>query len=221
VWGLFQNGCIATDLVNGARIIDDQNTAQIDPDTLKILVRHMVDKMVHSVDINVGLHPQADLVAVSDWSYGFPAPLGRAVTYRLYAFHDDGVLADVDFQFTFTVRFAWASDDMALFDAPQRTLTAALIDGSLNVESVEGIPVDFSANLSQAMLAPMTVATVPVDEPGMNPPVRVIVDMFINPAGGLAFPLNPFGNPGSMGAGSFGPIVQQKLDDIVQGLLES
>jgi hypothetical protein len=221
VWGLFEHGAIANDMMHGARVLDAESKASIDGDTLKTLVHKMVDKLVHSVDINVGLHPNIDVVSVSGWSYGFPDPLDPAITYRIFAFRDMGlILPDIDFHIAFALRFTW-TPSMDFFDGPVRDLAAQIVDGSLIVETVEGLPVDFPVQLGAAMQAPTTIATIPVDFPGVNPPIRVVLDVASNPNAGLDFLLNPYGLPSTDGNGRFGPEVQVQIDAIVSQLLSS
>ena len=113
----------------------DPHVARIPADTLKQLVRHIIDTKVHKHDINVGLQAQVDIVGVSDWEHGFEGSLRRAITYRMYAFHDDGIAPDVDFAFHFSLRFEWASEADALFDGPDRTLVAELVDDTIVLDS--------------------------------------------------------------------------------------
>lgn len=220
-WGLFENGCIASNFKSPAMIVAGLNLAQIKAEDLKTLVRHLIDKKIHAHDIHVGLQPNIDIISVSDWQHGFESTARRAITYRLFAFRDTGlVLPDLNFAFDVTIRFGWASDATSLFDGPSRTLVAELVGDVVLVSAgVEGV--DLLLLFGQihdsigADFAALEVATVPVELRGANPPLRVILEMIVTKEGAMQFKLNPFGS------GNFGPDTQNQIDSLVDVLLAS
>lgn len=50
---------------------------------------------------------------------------------------------------------------------------------------------EIQVNLGADFATPLEVAAIPVDFPGMNPPLRVILDLLVDSNGGIEFPLNP------------------------------
>ena len=224
-WGLFENGCIAT-TPNGLPIVcGPGSTATVSADTLKTLVRHIADNKVHEHDINVGLQPDVDIVNVSDWQSGLDESGRRMITYRLYAFKDTGVLLpDVHIRILVKIQFDWKRDDLSLFDGSVQTLVARLpqtpgVDNpGIETATEAGIPVafgsqDFGVNDS------LELGAIPVDSPGVQPPVRAVLDMIVTPAGDLQLFTNPSGLFGT--GGDLGPEVQQRLDAKVADLLAS
>lgn len=229
VWGLFENGCIASKFTAPAVIVaGPDNTAEVDPDTLKTMVRHAIDKKLHEKDINVGLHPGIDIVGVSDWQHGFGASGRRIIVFRLFGFKDMGaILPDADFTFDVPLQFGWADDPMALVDEGARTLSARVV-GNITVAniSVTSIPVFELVNaLVDVLVDPSApaitnvfqVADVPVQTAINNDPVRVILEMLVTPEGGMRFFCNPFSPLG----GSFGAEVQLQINDLVASFLDS
>jgi hypothetical protein len=211
-WGIFEKGAIASNLAGQAQLCGPLDMATVSKDDLKTLVRKQADKSVHAQDINVGLQPEIDISNVSDWQFGFPASGGRIITYTLHAFKDTGlVLPDVNFTVEIGVQFGFTSEP-SFVDPSAQTLIA-----TTNGADVEGVTFWFIpiAHGSQEVVGPSTYAlgSVPMELPNQDPPVRVILDVIVSEGGDLTFLTNP------IGAGNFGPIVQQKLDAMVSALL--
>lgn len=229
VWGLFENGCIASNFTAPAMVVDGvDNTAEIDADTLKRLVRHVVDKKVHERDINVGLHPGIEILRVSDWQHGFGASRRRIITFRLFGFKDMGaILPDADFTFDVPLQFGWTDDPMAFVDESPRSLAANLVGGiSIANISVTSIPILELVNvLTDVIFAPSApdvgktfpVAQIPVEKVINGDAVRVVLEMIVTTQGGIRFFCNPFSPLG----GTFGSEVQVQINDRVSDILSS
>jgi hypothetical protein len=218
VWGLFEAGCIASNLSDQPKICGSPDTATITADDLKTLVRHFIDKAVHKNDVNIGLQPEIDIIHVSDWQKGLEESLRRKVTYRLFPFKDMGlVLPDVKMTLEVDIQFDWEKEP-SLYEGPSQTLIAVLPDPPV-VPDVTILGIPLAHGYAYPVDATMyVVSAVPVDLPGSEGVVRVILDMIVTPAGGLQFFTNPYGlGPG----GSFGPKVQQEIDDHIGELLRS
>jgi len=229
VWGLFENGCIASKFTAPAVVVDGvDNTAEITADNLKTMVRHAIDKKIHEGDNNLGLHPGIEIVGLSEWQHGFGASGRRIITFRLFGFKDMGlVLPDVDFTFDVPLQFGWADDPQALIDDSSRTLTAR-VAGNISVGnlSVTSIPVLELVNVLLNVLAnpsaPDTadlfqIADVPVQTVINGDPVRVIMEMLVTTEGSMRFFCNPFSPLG----GTFGSEVQVQINTQVSNFLSS
>jgi hypothetical protein len=228
VWGLFENGCIASNFTAPAVVVaGSDNTAGIDRDTLQTVVRHAIDKKIHEKDINVGLHPGIAIARVSDWQHGFGASGRRIITFRLRGFKDMGaILPDVDFTFEVPLQFGWADDPMSFTDPGSRTLGARVV-GNIAVFniSVTSIPVLELLNVLADALAPsppqitdtFQLAPIPVEKIINGDPVRIILEMLVTPEGGMRFFCNPFSPLG----GVFGPEVQLQINAQVTNFLDS
>src|SRR5215469_160740 len=229
VWGLFENGCIASNFKAPAVVVSGvDNTAVIDADTLKTMVRHAIDKKIHEHDINVGLHPGIEIVHVSDWQHGFGASGRRIITFRLFGFKDMGaILPDANFTFDVPLQFGWADDPNALVDDVARTLIARLI-GNITIAniSVTSIPILELVNVLTDLLvdpsAPnvgttFQVGQVPVEQVINGDAVRVIMEMIVETGGSLRF----FCNPSTPFGGTFGSEVQLQINSKVSDFLSS
>jgi hypothetical protein len=229
VWGLFENGCIASNFTAPAVVVAGvDNTAEIAADTLKTMVRHAIDKKIHEKDVNIGLHPGIEIVGVSDWQHGFGASGRRIITFRLFGFKDMGaILPDADFTFDVPLQFGWADDPMAFVDEGSRSLTAQVVGGiAVGNISVTSIPILELVNvLTDVLVNPsapnvpntVQVADVPVQTVINNDPVRVVLEMLVTPEGSMRFFCNPFSPLG----GSFGSEVQLQINDLVASFLDS
>jgi hypothetical protein len=225
VWSLFENGCIASTPAGPAIACGPDDSATIPADKLKQLVRHFSDKAIHRRPDNLGLQPQVDIVAVSDWQHGLDNSGRRIVTYRLYGFKDMGaILPDANFTVLIDIQFDWKPNDLELSDAPTQTLIAKLpqVPGRDNprIENLTelGIPIAFGSQ-DFGVGDFVELATIPVDYPGLASHLRFILDMIVSPTGDVQIFTNPFGLLGT--GGSFGPFVQQQIDQRMDGLLAS
>jgi LGFP repeat len=120
-WSLFQNGAILSKGSAAATAL----AADITPAELRGLIRTFVDRGLKQASSDLGLEAQVDLLAVSGWSYGFWQSQSRTVTFRLYGFHDNGILPDSTFEIEIRLRFALAWP-MAFTYPTHKTLIAAL-----------------------------------------------------------------------------------------------
>jgi hypothetical protein len=127
-WGLFENGAILSSNDGAAIAV----TADVAPDALRGLVRRQFDQQVHQSPDNVGLQPQVDMIAVSDWTYSLTRSGGRKITFRLYGFHDNGLLPDTNFRADIQLGFdlVWPNQ---FAEAVKKTLVAGLF--SVNVQA--------------------------------------------------------------------------------------
>src|SRR6266481_3255957 len=228
VWGLFENGCIASNFTAPPVVVAGlENTAEIPADTLKTMVRHAIDKKIHKSDTNVGLDPGIDSIGVSDWQHGFGSSGRRIITFRLSGFKDMGaILPDVNFKFFVPLQFGWADDPFAFVDGGSRSLIAQVV-GNIHVSniSVTSIPELQLVNVLTDILAPrpstptdeFRVTDVPVQVTINGDPVRTILEMLVTPEGSMRFFCNPFSPLG----GSFGTTVQSKINDAVTNFLDS
>jgi hypothetical protein len=101
-WCLFQNGGLFAVAGAGATCV----TADIPPDRLRSMIRSFFDPRLKAANSDLGLEAQTDLVAVSNWSYGFWAAMPRMLTFGLHGFHDNGVLPDTTFDLQIRLRFS-------------------------------------------------------------------------------------------------------------------
>ena len=229
VWGLFENGCIASNFIEPAVVVAGvDNTAEIAADDLKTMVRHAIDKKIHEKDVNIGLHPGIEILRASDWQHGFGSSGRRIITFRLFGFKDMGaILPDADFTFDVPLQFSWADDPMALFDESPRALIAQVIGGiAVGNISVTSIPILELVNaLTDVLVSPSAPDTpntfrvndVLVEKVINGDPVRIILEMIVTPEGGMRFFCNPFSPLG----GSFGSEVQLQINDLVANFLDS
>jgi hypothetical protein len=223
-WSLFENGCIASAPTGPPLTCGPGNTATISAGDLKTMIRHIADKKIHAKDINVGLEAQVDIVNVSDWQHDVDASGQRMIAYRLHAFKDNGLLLpDAKITILMTIQFNW-KPELTFLDPAVQTLEARFpqfpnVDNP-GVESVSevGIPIAFGSQ-DFGVGDSIDVASIPVDLPGVQPAVRIILDIAVTPAGDLQFFTNPLGLLGT--GGDFGPVVQQQLDQQVAAFLAS
>lgn len=101
-WSLFQNGAV----VENSEGTQPALAAELTPDELRFVVRRFFDQELHRSPDNVGLQPQIDMLAVSDWSPDFWLARGRTVSFRLHGFRDNGLLNDTDFTIDIRLRFS-------------------------------------------------------------------------------------------------------------------
>ncbi|MGG5260332.1 LGFP repeat-containing protein [Phycicoccus avicenniae] len=122
-WTLFENGAVVQTKDGHAPAVH----ADITPEDLKAVVRRFVDDGVRASPDNVGLHPQSEIVGVSDWSWDFRSSTPRAVTYAVHGFHDNGLWADTDFKILLTLSFGlvWADSTV---EPGTKTVVARLRD---------------------------------------------------------------------------------------------
>jgi hypothetical protein len=219
LWGLFENGCIASTNSGPPIMCGNLDLAIITADTLKGLVRHMADQLVHRKRTDVGLHPQIDIVGVSDWQPKIDSSGRRVVTYRLYGFKT-GAVKDTNVTVIVKVQFDWKAE--SIIDQATQTLVAVFpeVPQIESATTILGIPVavgsqDFGIDAGDSI----DVADVLVEAPGQQPAVRVVLDMLVTTAGDLQFFTNPYGLTGK--GGNFGPEAQKKLDDQIATLMSS
>jgi len=101
-WCLFENGSLFAIAGAAATALH----ADITPDQLRTMVRSFFDQKLKAADSSLGLQPQTELLAVSDWTYGFWAASPRMVTIALHGFHDNGPLPDTNFDLQLRLRFS-------------------------------------------------------------------------------------------------------------------
>lgn len=221
-WSLFENGCIASDPTGPPLICGPGNTATISADDLKTMLRHVADKKIHAKDLNVGLEAQVDIVRVSDWQHDIGASGQRMITYRLHAFKDNGLLVpDAKITILMTIQFDW-KPELAFIDGAVQTLAARFpqfpnVDNP-GIESISeiGIQIAFGSQ-DFGVDDSIDLTTIPVDLPGVQPAVRIVLDIAMTPAGAIELFTNPLGLLGT--GGDFGPAVQQQLDQKVAAFL--
>lgn len=120
-WSLFQNGA----LFSKGNAAGTALAAELSPDALKNLIRTFFDRGLKQNSEDLGLEAKVDLLSVSGWDYGFWWSVPRAITYRLYGFHDNGWLPDTTFEIEIRLRFGLASS-MSFTYPTYRSLTASL-----------------------------------------------------------------------------------------------
>lgn len=84
-WCLFQNGALFSIAGAGATA----TVVDITPDQMRSKIRTFFDLALKAKDPQLGLEAQVDLVAVSDWSYGFWAAAPRSITFGLHGFRNN------------------------------------------------------------------------------------------------------------------------------------
>jgi hypothetical protein len=127
-WCLFENGAILSSKDGKAVAL----AADIKADQLQTLVRAQFAQQMQKSPDNVGLHPQIDTLSIGDWSYGFWKSVGRKITYRLYGFHDNGLVAP-DTNFTADVELGFDLVWPDQFSEPDpKTLVAGLFSVNVN-----------------------------------------------------------------------------------------
>lgn len=205
MWTVFQNGAIFSS-PDGT---DIAVAAEVSPDQMRVLVRKKFDEAFHKSPKNIGLQPNAEILAVTDWGYGFWASRPRLITFRLHGFRDNGLLPDTDFELDSQLLFTttWQT---GFTDPTEKTIVAEL--GALTV-SAHG---PFSGEVANGVLSgvqdefkqPQEVAHLPV---GKTPD---IIGILVTRNGGLQILLNPLPE-------GFGPIRQsetlKKIDDLING----
>ena len=216
VWVLFENGCIASKPDGNSVSCGPNDIATIPADTLKTLVHHLADKLIHQQDINVGLQPQIDIESVSDWQHSIDASGRRIITYRLYSFKDMGLLLpDVNVRIALEVQFDWKNVP-SFTDDPAPTLIAVFPTPPVTESrDIDGVPIA-TGSVAYDIGDSVDVSAIPVDLPPGE--TRVILDIIVSPAGDLQFFTNPFG---FAAGGSFGQAAQQQIDQKVGELLNS
>ncbi len=205
MWTVFQNGAI----FSSSDGTDIAVAAEVSPDQMRALVRKKFDEAFHKSPNNIGLHPKAEILAVSDWGYGFWASRPRLITFRLHGFRDNGLLPDTDFELDAKLLFrtTWQP---GFTDPTEKTIVVEL--GALSVRA-QGIASEEVANgvsrgVQDEFKQPQEVARLPV---GKFPD---IIDILVTRDGGLQILLNPLPE-------GFGPIRQsealKKIDDLING----
>lgn len=222
-WNLFEHGAVVTT----HSITDQAPVATITPEQLRYLVHRAVDNAVHKLPNNIGLFPQIETLAVSDFVPDMVASRGRAVTFKLHGFHDNGLAGDTNFSFWFTLRFALSIDPGSFTDPWFRTLQVELLPDSVGID-VEGISGwfvsgdDYKSKIEDGFHQNASIKAFPVttylDPSQPAPPhsqVRlVIIDVQVNALGGLDFLLSPE-SPVPGANGSYQPMVQRTINDFV------
>ena len=224
VWNLFENGAI----VRTKTVTDVAGVASITLEQLRHLIRRAVDNAVHKLPNNIGLHPEIETTSVSGWDGSMTFSRGRAVTFQLHGFHDNGLVGDTNFTFSFTLRFYLSSDPMDFVDPWFRSLRVDLIPGSVNIDvlGISGWFVsgdDYKNQIESQFSRLADIQEFPVttfiDRSAAPPPhdqvKLIIIDVVTTAAGGLDFlvtPEPPF--PGT--DGSFLPLIQQRINSFVE-----
>lgn len=205
MWTVFQNGAIFSS-PDGT---DTAVVAEVSPDQMRALVRRKFDEAFHKSPNNIGLQPNAEILAVTDWGYGFWASRPRLITFRLHGFRDNGLLPDTDFELDAQLLFT-TTWQPGITDPTEKTIVAEL--GALTV-SAHGLSSDEVANgvlggVQEEFKQPQEVAHLPV---GKTPD---IIGILVTGNGGLQVLLNPLPE-------GVGPIRQsealKKIDDLVNG----
>lgn len=220
VWNLFENGAI----VQTKNMAEVAGVASITPEQLRHLIRRAVDNAVHKLPDNIGLHPEIESTSVSGWD----GSRGRAVTFQLHGFVDNGLAGDTNFTFPFALRFYLSSDPMTFVDSWFRGLRVDLIPGSVNIDvlGISGWFVsgnDYKQKIESQFVQLADIQEFPVTtytDKSMKAPLDdqvklVIIDIVTTAAGGLDFLVSP--EPPILGTdGSFVPLIQQKIDSFVE-----
>jgi hypothetical protein len=223
-WNLFENGAIVTT----RDFTDKAHVARLMPDRLRYVVHRAVDNAVHKLPDNIGLYPDIETTGVSGWEGDFFASRGRAISFKLHGFHDNGpIVGDTEFHFWFSLRFGLSSDPGSFTDPWFRSLQAELIPGSVGID-VSGISGwfvsgdDYKQKIEEGFQQNATVNVFPVTtyfDATQPPPPHdqvklVIIDIMATADGGIDFLVSP--EPPFAGTtGSWAPVVQEKINDFV------
>jgi hypothetical protein len=222
-WNLFEHGAVVTT----HNVTDLAPVASIAPDQLRYLVHRAVDSAVHQLPDNIGLFPEVETLGVSDFVPDMVASKGRAVTFKLHGFHDNGLAGDTNFSFWFTLRFGLSVDATSFTDPWFRALQVELLPDSVGID-IEGISGwfvsgdDYKQKIEAGFQQHAQIKSFPVttyQDPAQPAPphaqVRlVIIDVQVNDQGGLDFLLSPE-SPVPGAQGSYQPIVQRTINDFV------
>lgn len=121
-WSFFQNGAILASN-DGC---DVALVAELSAVDLRRVIRTQFDTRFHASPNNIGLQPEVDTLSVTDWDYGFWVSKSRAITFRLYGFHDNGLLPDTNFTMDVKLTFGLAHPD-TFTEATSQTLIVGLL----------------------------------------------------------------------------------------------
>jgi hypothetical protein len=204
LWTLFQNGAIVQTPDGVAVAL----AATVSPDGLRRVIRQKFDVEIHKSPENIGLHPNVDTIAVSNWGYDFWASRQRLVTLTLHGFHDNGLAPDTDFELTVTLLFGLTWEPS--FTEPTFKTLIVGLQGQVSV-SAHGLGHDTIAKgVAQAVVdAFQQPFRVTDDLPTSSPDV---IGMLVTSDGGLQVLLNPLPED----AGNFRLLVaQRKINDLV------
>lgn len=204
LWSLFQNGAIVQTPDGVAMAL----AATISPDGLRRFVRQQFDQAIHKSPENIGLQPNVDTIAVSNWGYDFWASRQRLITLTLHGFHDNGLAPDTDFELTVTLLFGLTWEPS--FTEPGIKTLIVGLQGQVSV-TAHGLGHDTIANAVAKGVAgvfqqPINIIDIPT---GTSPD---FISILVTPDGGLQILLNPLPEL----AGNFRrAFAQQKINDLV------
>jgi hypothetical protein len=185
LWSLFQNGAIVSTPDGPAPAV--ALAAEVSPDCLRSLVRQQFDQAFHKSPDNIGLQPNVETIAVSDWTGDFWASGPRMITFRLHGFHDNGLAPDTNFSIDAQLRFGltWPP---TFTEPATKTLVVEL--GNLSV-TANGLSSDAVAHgvangIEAAFQQPISILDIPV---GSFPPD--FIGLLVTQGGSLQFLMNP------------------------------
>jgi hypothetical protein len=216
LWSLFQNGAIMSTPEFSEGVVhlpagtEVTLTSDIPPDALRRLVRKKFDEGFHKSPDNVGLQPQVETLAVSDWSYGFWASRPRMITFRLHGFRDNGLAPDTDFELEVRLRFglSWSPT----FTEPVTKSVVVELD-SVSVTAHGPGSGSVADGVSQGVAdqfgEPQVIADIPVGGSLTGRPPDYI-GLLVTMNGGLQILVNPIGP---------GMARKQLADNTIEGLI--
>lgn len=211
VWNVFQNGAIVS-TPDGTAVAF---AAEVGPEQLRRLIRQKFDEAFHASPNDIGLQPQVETIAVSDWGYGFWASRPRLVTFRLHGFHDNGLAPDTDFELDARLRFGLSWSDQTFTEPGTKTLVVELDWVSVTAHGLfSGSVADGVANgVRDAFKEPRSIIDIPTGAT-VRPPITIdVIGLLVTRDGGLEVLLNPLPEV----AGTFRRLIaQQRIDAFLE-----